>query len=115
MIKFSFNVSFLSSKFSTYGLDSATSLNIQASGVDGAVTTSQHIISKSSWFQDHVHFLLTKRLRYPANDVDKEMIKISIISEKLRKKDVFFWRRNLPNNVYKLYKRLKFFLKSIIE
>ena len=73
------------------------------------------VISKSSWFQNHIHFLLTKRLRYPTNDINKIMIEISSISEKLRKKDVFFWRRNLPNNVYKLYKRLKFFLKSIIE
>jgi hypothetical protein len=70
---------------------------------------------KSSWFQDHIHFLLTKRLKWLAKDISKIMIKISSISKKMRKKGVFFWRRNLTDNVYRFYKYLKFFFKSIIE
>jgi len=68
--------------------------------------------SNTSWMQDHIHFLLTKRTKNVNAEVSKELRKIKEISDKIRKKDPFFWRRVLPNSIYKLYKYTKFFLFS---
>ena len=70
------------------------------------------LVSKPSWMQNHIHFLLTKRVKYPSNDTPNELKKIRKISEKIRKNDLFYWRRILPNFIYKLYKKVIFFLFS---
>jgi putative sugar O-methyltransferase len=70
------------------------------------------LVSKTSWMQNHIHFLLTKRVRNPNNETYNELKKIKKISEKIRKKDPFYWRRILPNFIYKLYKKVKYFLFS---
>ena len=68
---------------------------------------------KSSWLQDHIHFLLTKRSKWLAKDIFKIMIKISSISKKMRKKGAFFWRKNLPDNVDRFNKYINFFLNQL--
>tara|TARA_B100000787_G_scaffold169784_1_gene162236 strand:+ start:684 stop:1724 length:1041 start_codon:yes stop_codon:yes gene_type:complete len=70
------------------------------------------LISKTSWMQHHIHFLLTKRTRNENNEMHKELKVIKKISKNVRKKDLFIWRRVLPNPIYKLYKYIKFFLFS---
>ena len=70
------------------------------------------LISKPSWMQNHIHFLLTKRIKNESNEINKELKKIQILSKKVRMKDPFFLRRILPNPIYKLYKNIKFFLFS---
>ena len=68
------------------------------------------IISKTSWMQNHIHFLLTQRRQNPINDITEELKKIRIISNKVRLKDKLFIRRITPNFIYKSYKRIKYFL-----
>ena len=68
------------------------------------------LTSKTSWMQNHIHFLLTKRIKNGSNEIFKELKKIQALSKKVRMKDPFIWRRVLPNPIYKLYKNLKFFL-----
>ena len=70
------------------------------------------LISKTSWMQNHIHFLLTKRIKNESNEVYKELKKIEKLSKKIRMKDPFIWRRILPNPIYKLYKNIKFSLFS---
>ena len=70
------------------------------------------LISKSSWMQDHIHFLLTQRTKKPINEIIVELKKIKKISELVRKKDPLIWRRNLPPFIYKMYKKTKFFFLS---
>ena len=68
------------------------------------------LISKRSWMQDTIHFLLTRRAKKKNKEINAELDKIKKISQKVRLKDKFFFRRVLPNFIYKLYKRIKFFL-----
>ena len=68
------------------------------------------LISKRSWMQDTIHFLLTRRTKEKNKEINVELDKIKKISQKVRLKDKFFFRRVLPNFIYKLYKRIKFFL-----
>tara|TARA_B110001454_G_scaffold216950_1_gene241186 strand:- start:94 stop:1131 length:1038 start_codon:yes stop_codon:yes gene_type:complete len=68
------------------------------------------LISKKSWMQDHIHFLLTKRTINKSNEIYSELRKIKNLAYEIRKKDLFFWRRILPNFIYKLYKYIKLFL-----
>jgi putative sugar O-methyltransferase len=68
------------------------------------------LISKRSWMQDTIHFLLTKRTNKKNKEIRIELNKIKKISEKVRLSDKFFFRRVLPNFIYKLYKKIKFLL-----
>ncbi|MDC3060572.1 putative sugar O-methyltransferase [Candidatus Pelagibacter sp.] len=67
------------------------------------------LISKTSWMQNHIHFLFTKRTKNSSEEIFRELKKIKLISENVKKKDPFFWRRILPTPVYKFYKKMKFF------
>ena len=70
------------------------------------------VSSKTSWMQNHIHFLLTKRIKKESDEIFDELKKIKAISNKVRMNDPFIWRRILPNPIYKLYKYIKFFLFS---
>ena len=70
------------------------------------------LISKASWKQDHIHFLLTQRVNRLHNSIRSELNIIKKLSEKVRKKDKFLIRRILPNFIYIIYKKTKFFLFS---
>ena len=70
------------------------------------------ITSKTSWMQNHIHFLLTKRTKKESNEIYKELKLIEKMSKKIRMEDPFVWRRILPNSIYKMYKNIKFFLFS---
>ena len=67
------------------------------------------LISKTSWMQNHIHFLFTKRTKNSSEEIFRELKKIKLISENVKKQDPFFWRRILPTPVYKFYKKMKFF------
>ena len=66
------------------------------------------IVSKKSWKQKHIHYLLLKRTRHHLNDIKKELKKIKLNYLEIKKKDKFFWRRILPIPLYKLYKFAKY-------
>ena len=66
------------------------------------------LVSKPSWYQKHIHFLLLKRSSIKNVYFYKEFKKIGKLSKFIRKKDPFFWRRVLPNKVYYFYKMIKF-------
>mgnify|MGYP001182574300 FL=1 len=68
------------------------------------------LTSKTSWMQNHIHFLLTKRTKKPNLSVAEELSKIKKISRKVRLNDKFALRRILPNFIYIIYKKTKFFL-----
>ena len=68
------------------------------------------LTSKTSWMQNHIHFLLTKRTKKPNLSVAEELSKIKKISKKVRLNDKFALRRILPNFIYIIYKKTKFFL-----
>ena len=68
------------------------------------------LISKRSWMQDTIHFLLTKRTKKQNKEIYIELEKIKKISQKVKLSDKFFFRRVLPNSIYKLYKKIKFLL-----
>jgi putative sugar O-methyltransferase len=68
------------------------------------------LTSKPSWMQKRIHFLLTKRIKRKKNEIHEELKMIEKMSNKSRLEDPFFWRRILPNSIYKLYKNIKFFL-----
>jgi putative sugar O-methyltransferase len=71
------------------------------------------MFSERSWKQDHIHCLITQRIKDEIEDIKNEKKKISFLSEEVRKKDQWIVRRILPNNVYKIYKKIKFFLNKI--
>ena len=64
--------------------------------------------SKTSWMQNHIHFLLLQRIDKSNQRIVNELDKIKKISLKVKSKDKFFLRRVLPNFAYKFYKRVKF-------
>ena len=66
------------------------------------------LISKPSWYQKHIHFLLLKRSAIKNKSLFKEFKKIEKLSNSIRENDPFFWRRILPNKVYYFYKMIKF-------
>ena len=68
------------------------------------------LISKTSWKQNHIHFLLTQRTKNSNNEIFYEQKKIRSISKKIRLKDKFLIRRITPNFIYKSYKRIKYSL-----
>tara|TARA_A100001035_G_C27733244_1_gene477811 strand:- start:20 stop:1069 length:1050 start_codon:yes stop_codon:yes gene_type:complete len=68
------------------------------------------IVSKTSWMQNHIHFLLTKRILNSKNDIVEELKKIRHLSYKLRLKDKLLIRRFTPNFIYKSYKKIKYSL-----
>ena len=59
--------------------------------------------------QNHIHFLLTKRTKNSSEEIFRELKKIKLIYENVKKKDPFFWRRALQTPVNKFYKKIKFF------
>ena len=66
------------------------------------------IVSKKSWKQDHIHYLLLRRSKNNLNDIQQELKKIKLYYLEIKKKDKFFWRRVLPIPLYKLYKYSKY-------
>ncbi len=68
------------------------------------------IISKASWKQNHIHFLLTQRKKNSNNEIFEEQKKIRVLSKKVRLKDKLFIRRITPNFIYKSYKKIKYSL-----
>jgi len=66
------------------------------------------IVSKKSWKQEHIHYLLLKRSKDHLNDIKQELKKIKSHYLEIKKKDKFFWRRVLPIQLYKLYKYSKY-------
>ena len=65
------------------------------------------IESKKSWQQDHIHFLLTKRINKESKDLQIEMSNIYRSMKIAIKKDERMIRRILPNIIYKTYKMIK--------
>ena len=68
------------------------------------------MISKKSWQQEHIHFLLTKRTDKPKNEIKKELNKIKKLSAIVKSRDKFLIRRITPNFIYKSYKKIKYSL-----
>ena len=66
------------------------------------------VFSKTSWKQNHIHTLLTKRIKLEKDDIKNELKKIEKISLDVKNKDSRFIRRNLPVWLYKFYKKIKF-------
>ena len=68
------------------------------------------IISKSSWIQPHIHFLLVQNVNYKISDIKKTLVEIK--KEYLRqvKFDGSFIRRILPVELYRFYKIFKNFI-----
>tara|TARA_B110000014_G_C19767299_1_gene399345 strand:- start:239 stop:619 length:381 start_codon:yes stop_codon:yes gene_type:complete len=71
------------------------------------------IVSKKSWKQEHIHYLLLKRTKHHLNDIKQELKKIKLYYLEIKKKDKFFWRRVLPIPLYKLYKYSKYKISKI--
>ncbi len=69
------------------------------------------IISKKSWQQSHIHFLLTQRTNKILEDINNELSKIDKITNSLIKRDPRLVRRVMPNFIYKKYKSFKHYLK----
>lgn len=65
------------------------------------------IISKSSWMQKHIHFLLVKKVSPQLSDIKAELQKIKKNYLRIVKQDKFFWRRWLPVSIYRNYKIIK--------
>ena len=70
------------------------------------------LISKTSWMQDHIHFLLTQRVKSESLEILEELKNIKNKSNIIRKSDPFFFRRNIPPFIYRFYKKTKFFFLS---
>ena len=70
------------------------------------------IFSKTSWQQDHVHAMLTKRTKGLSNSVTLEQKKIKLIMLNKIKEDPRLIRRVLPDKVYKIYKYFKKLMSS---
>ena len=70
------------------------------------------IISKSSWEQSHIHFLLVKKVSEKNSDIFKTLEQIKTKYKKIVKNDNFFFRRILPIDIYRFYKLLKNFLSN---
>jgi len=68
------------------------------------------IFSKTSWNQNHIHSILTKRLNKISGDMMHEKEKIKKIMYREIKIDPRFIRRNVPDFMYKIYK----FFKNLI-
>jgi putative sugar O-methyltransferase len=68
------------------------------------------LISKTSWMQNTIHFLLTRRTKVKNKEISVELENIKKISQKVKLSDKLFIRRILPNFIYKFYKRTKFFI-----
>ena len=71
------------------------------------------IVSKKSWKQDHIHYLLLRRSKNNLSDIQKELKKMKLYSLEIKKKDKWFWRRVLPVSLYKLYKYSKYKITKI--
>ena len=67
------------------------------------------IISEASWFQDHVHFFFLKRVGENSGNIFEELKKIKHISNIKVKQDPRLIRRIMPSNIYRIYKKIKFF------
>ena len=65
------------------------------------------IVSKNSWMQTHVHFLLVKNVSKKKSDIKETLNEIRIEYLKKVKLDSFFLRRWLPVDIYRIYKIMK--------
>ena len=69
------------------------------------------IVSKKSWKQSHIHFLLTQKVNQKNSNIQKSLKEIKQTYIQLVKTDKFIIRRLLPINIYRTYKIIKnFFL-----
>ena len=71
------------------------------------------LVSKKSWLQDHIHYLLFERTKKPNIKFKDEIKKLKILSNGIKKHDPFFIRRILPNSIYKIYKISKYAISKI--
>lgn len=65
------------------------------------------IISKKSWMQSSMHFLLLKRMIKKNNNIKIEMSNIKQEYLRILRKEKFLIRRYLPISIYRYYKYLK--------
>ena len=65
------------------------------------------IVSKNSWMQSHVHYLLVKNVEEKSSDIKETLRGVKRQYLKQVKLDSFFLRRLLPVDVYRMYKILK--------
>ncbi len=65
------------------------------------------IVSKNSWMQPHIHFLLVKNVEQKFSNIKKTLDEIKIEYIKQVKSDSFIVRRNLPVDLYRAYKIFK--------
>ena len=71
------------------------------------------VISETSWNQKHIHFLFLKRTDQNQGNIKDEIEKIKKISKQKIKDDPRLVRKIINNNLYKIYKKIKFlFLKK---
>ena len=71
--------------------------------------------SLNSKLQKEAHILISKRINYYSADIKNELKKIEKIYLEKVKLDQFILRRNLPPLIYKIYKKIKFFLTNEIS
>ena len=71
------------------------------------------LVSKKSWLQDHIHYLLFERTKKPNIKFKDEIKKLKILSNGIKKHDPFFIRRILNNSIYKIYKISKYAISKI--
>lgn len=68
------------------------------------------IVSKNSWMQTHVHFLLVKNVSKNKSDIKETLNEIRNEYLKKVKLDSFFLRRWLPVDIYRIYKIIKHYI-----
>tara|TARA_X000000950_G_scaffold278491_1_gene369516 strand:+ start:11108 stop:12145 length:1038 start_codon:yes stop_codon:yes gene_type:complete len=68
------------------------------------------LISKKSWMQEHIHFLLLKKVSKNKSNINLALSAIKNNYIKIVKKDNFFLRRWLPISFYRNYKLAKYFI-----
>ena len=65
------------------------------------------IVSKKSWMQPSMHFLLLRRMNKKNKSIKIALTKIKEEYIKTLRKEKFFIRRNLPITIYRYYKYIK--------
>jgi len=70
------------------------------------------VISKISWKQSQIHFLLVKRVKEKYSDIASTLKEIKENYYKIVKNDKIFIRRVMPVELYRIYKLIKNFLSK---